>query len=100
MKFFNDAFDSLKLLRRKRKPPTLERQFTNTVLLIKERNSQIVWSHYYVPLAVKEILRTLKKDESVLSAADNKRVEYMANSLMFRDMADGKLNEFYQFEKE
>lgn len=77
-------------------PVALEKEFCAEIRKRKEKNSQIVWSHYYVPLAVREIL----EEKGNISEADNKRVELIANSLLFRDMADGKLNEFYKFVKE
>lgn len=77
-------------------PVALEHEFSKEIRKRKEKNSQIVWSHYYVPLAVREIL----EEKGNISEADNKRVEFIANSLLFRDMADGILNEFYQFVKE
>lgn len=73
--------------------PTLERQFLNEVRLRKEVNSEHIWSSYYIPLAAKEII----KETGTLTTNDKYRMEMLANSMMFRDMADGKLNELYKF---
>lgn len=71
----------------------LETEFKKEIVNRKVKNSQYVWTNYYVPMAVANIM----KDKGVISNKDNKKVEYLANSMMFKDMADGKLNEFYIF---
>lgn len=71
--------------------PSIERQFINEVRLRKELNSEHLWRHYYVPLTVKQVL---KENDGNISPADNKKVEYLAHSLMFKDMAYGKLSDY------
>lgn len=73
---------------------SLERQFLNEVKLRKHINFQHVWSSYYVPLAAKELLNK----QGYLTANDNFKLECLANSMMFKDLADGKLNELYKFD--
>lgn len=73
--------------------PTLERQFLNEVRLRKEINSEHIWSAYYIPLAARQIIR----EQGDLTKDDTFKMECLANSLMFKDMADGKLTEFYRF---
>lgn len=75
--------------------PTLERQFLNEVRLRKEVNSEHIWASYYIPLAAKEII----KETGTLTTDDKFRMEMLANSMMFKDMADGKLTEFYKFKE-
>lgn len=75
-------------------PITLERQFLNEVKLRKEINSHHVWCSYYIPLAAKEIIR----EQGNLTKQDEFKLQCLANSMMFRDLADGKLNELYRFE--
>lgn len=73
----------------------LTADFIKSVIKIKERNSQIVWSHYYLPLAIKEIL---KRDGYLLSA-NHKEVQNLATSMMFKDLSDGTLTELYKFKE-
>ena len=73
----------------------LEKEFTQTVQAIKERNSQIVWTHYYIPKAIKQIL---SRDGYLLSA-DSKAIQHLATSMMFADLSDGTLTEFYKFKE-
>lgn len=73
---------------------TLEKQFLNEVRLRKEINSQHVWSSYYIPLAVKEILGK----QGCISSKDDFKLQCLANSMMFNDLYTGKLNEFYKFD--
>ena len=75
--------------------PTLEQQFLNEVRLRKEVNSEHIWAAYYIPLAAKEII----KETGTLTKDDKYRMEMLANSLMFRDMADGKLTDLYRFKE-
>lgn len=72
---------------------SLESEFTRTVRKLKEKNSKLVWDSYYIPKAVSEILAK----ENKLTVNDDKRIVLLAQSLMFRDLAEGKLNEFYKF---
>lgn len=75
----------------------LETEFTDTVRFIKERNSQIVWTHYYLPKAIKQILER----EGYLMSPENRQVQTLATSMMLADLANGELTEFYRFrEKE
>jgi hypothetical protein len=74
---------------------SLESEFTRTVRKIKEKNSKDIWDAYYIPKAVTEILEKHKS----ISHLDNNKITLLAQSLMFRDLADGKLNEFYKFEE-
>ena len=84
-----------KKLMRSFKKPTLERQFLNEVRLRKEVNSEHIWCSYYIPLAAKTII----KEQGTLTKNDSYRMEMLANSLMFKDMADGKLTDFYRFKE-
>lgn len=72
---------------------SLEKQFNFEVIRRKERNSKKIWSCYYVPLAVHELL----EQSGVIKDTDARKIEYLAQSLMFRDMADGKLDEFFNY---
>lgn len=74
---------------------SLESEFTRTVRKLKEKNSKLVWDSYYIPKAVSEIL----KKENKLTINDDKRIVLLAQSMMFRDLADGTLNEFYKFDE-
>ena len=77
-------------------PVALEHELTLEIKKRKEQNSQAVWSAYYIPLATAAIVR----EQGTITKKDIFKLECLANSLMFKDMADGKLNEFYQFIKE
>lgn len=77
-------------------PVALEHELTSEIKKRKEQNSQAVWSAYYIPLATAAIVR----EQGTITKKDIFKLECLANSLMFKDMADGKLNEFYQFIKE
>lgn len=89
-----DNFDIAKSAGYQKPKPTLERQFLNEIRLRKEINSEHVWSSYYIPLACAEIV----KEQGELKKEDKFRLECLANAMMFKDLADGKLNEFYKFE--
>lgn len=67
--------------------------FIHRITKIKEENSQIVWTHYYLPKAIKQIL---KRDGYLLST-DSKAVQHLATSMMFADLSSGELTEFYRF---
>lgn len=82
-----------KRLKRELNKPTLERQFLNEVRLRKEVNSEAVWSAYYIPLAAQQIIR----EQGDLTKDDTFKMQCLANSMMFKDLADGKLTEFYKF---
>ena len=71
----------------------LEKEFTQTAQAIKERNSQIVWTHYYLPKAIKNIL----DNGGYLLSPENKQVQTLATSMMLADLANGELTEFYRF---
>ena len=88
MKFFK------KILRELEKP-TLERQFLNEVRHRKEVNSEHVWCCYYIPLAAQKIIRKY----GTITKKDEFKLQCLANSLMFKDMADGKLTDFYRFKE-
>lgn len=96
--FFKDLLKKMELDPMFGGSPTqgLEKEFTRTVQKIKEKNSKTIWDAYYVPKAVSEIL---EKNQTV-SALDDKKIILLAQSMMFRDLAEGKLNEFYKFESE
>jgi len=98
MKFFKKLLRELNnvntTLKEDYKQISLERQFLNEVKLRKHINSQHVWSSYYIPLAARELI----SKQGSLSPTDNFKLECLANSMMFRDLADGKLNELYRFE--
>lgn len=76
---------------KKRKP--LEREFLQEVRRRKEYNSEQIWSCYYIPLAAKQII----KEQGTLTKADEYRLNCLANSMMFKDMADGVITELYRF---
>ena len=69
----------------------LSENFKETVIAIKEKNSKRVFETYYIPKAITEILR-----ESNLLATDSE-VQQRATAMMFSDMANGILTEFYRF---
>ena len=94
MSELND-FDIVKSAGLEPPKPTLEKQFLNEIQLRKNVNSQHVWSAYYIPIAAAEII----KEQGELKPADKFKLECLAISMMFKDMADGKLNEFYKFEE-
>lgn len=70
---------------------SLTEEFKRKVLEIKEKNSQELFNNYYLPLAVKEILH---KDKYLTT---NNQAFHLAVAMLNQDIADGKLNEFYQF---
>lgn len=72
---------------------SLTLDFRQKVHSIKEKNSQIIWEHYYIP---KAMLQVFKEDNYM---GINKKVENLASANMFKDMANGKLDEFYRFVK-
>lgn len=72
---------------------SLTLDFRQKVHSIKEKNSQIIWEHYYIP---KAMLQVFKEDNYM---GINKKVENIASANMFKDMANGKLDEFYRFVK-
>lgn len=76
-------------------PESLEKEFHRKLIELKEQNSQIVWTHYYVPKATEQILIESGK----VCSDDNKKIMYLANSLMFKDLADGTLTELYKFKE-
>lgn len=90
-----DNFDVTVTSGYKQKEKPLEQEFTETVRTLKEQNSQIVWSHYYVPKATRQLL----DEQGNISVSDEKRITYLANSLMFKDMADGILTDLYKFKE-
>ena len=90
-----DKMTFFKKLKRELNKPTLERQFLNEVRLRKEVNSEHIWAAYYIPLAAKEII----KETGTLTKDDKYRMEMLANSLMFKDMADSKLTDLYRFKE-
>lgn len=75
--------------------PTLERQFLNEVRHRKEVNSEHVWCCYYIPLAAQKIIRK----NGTITKKDEFKLQCLANSLMFKDMAEGKLTDFYRFKE-
>ena len=99
MKFFKELISVLRstndIVEKAYTPISLEKQFLNEIKLRKNINSQHVWSAYYIPIAAAEII----KEQGELKPADKFKLECLANSLMFKDLADGKLNEFYKFEE-
>lgn len=70
-------------------------EFIKTVARIKERNSKIVWTHFYLPKAIKNIL----DNGGYLLSPDNKQVQTLATSMMLADLANGELTEFYRFKE-
>lgn len=97
MKFFKELIKTLRttnsFVENAYKQLPLEKEFRLRVRAIKEVNSEHIWSSYYIPIATTEIL----KQQGCITAKDTFKLECLANSLMFKDMADGKLNEFYRF---
>jgi len=79
------------------KAPPLEMELREEIKKRKEQNSQIIWAHYYVPIAVRKVL---KDSGNKFTSLDSKRIEYLASALMFNDMYEGRLNEFFKFENE
>lgn len=71
----------------------LTSEFNKEVLKRKEKNSKIVFTHYYVPLAIKTILTR----EGYLKNVNDFQVNNLATALLLRDLSDGTLNEFYKF---
>jgi hypothetical protein len=74
---------------------TLEKELSKEIKLRKNVNSQHVWNSYYIPIAAAEII----KKQGTLTKQDEFKLECLANSLMFKDLADGKLTEFYRFKE-
>lgn len=70
---------------------SLTNEFYKTVKSIKEKNSQALFNKYYLPRAVKEIL---SRDKYLTT---NKQAFHLAVAMLNKDIADGKLNEFYKF---
>lgn len=70
----------------------LEKEFLKEVRKRKEANSERLWSSYYIPLATAAIV----KENGRITPNDNFKLECLANSLMFKDMADGKIDELYK----
>lgn len=92
-KFFKDINDNIERSFPFLQPKPLETEFNNTVRFIKERNSQIVWSHYYIPLAIREILER----DGYLLAAESRQVQHLALAKMHKDLSTGELTELYRF---
>jgi len=93
MKFINQI---KQLLRRtglvsKYENELLTINFQETVRRIKEKNSRIVFNAYYMPRAASAIL----KEQGYL-ATDN-TVFQRASTMMFMDLSNGTLTEFYKF---
>ena len=88
-----EYFDLAKL---HRKQKNLEKEFKAEVIRRKELNSEQIWHLYYLPLAAKQII----KENGTITKADNYRLTCLANSMMFKDMADGKITEFYRFSEQ
>lgn len=74
---------------------SLTAEFIKTVARIKERNSKIVWTHFYLPKAIKQILES----EGYLMAPEMQKVQTLATSMMHADLANGELTEFYRFKE-
>ena len=73
----------------------LTSEFNKEVLKRKEINSKIVFTHYYVPLAIKTILTR----EGYLKSLSDYQVNNLATALLLRDLSDGTLTEFYKFKE-
>ena len=71
----------------------LTSDFRARVKSIKVKNSQAVWTHYYIPNAMWQVY----KEDNYLGI--NPKVENLASANMFNDLASGKLDEFYRFRK-
>lgn len=69
----------------------LTEEFKDRVQAIKERNSKAVWDCYYIPKAMVKVL----KEDNYFGISP--KVENYATAEMFKDMAEGKLDEFYRF---
>ena len=70
---------------------TLTDEFQKRIREIRERNSQAIFNNYYLPLAKKEILQ---KDNYLTT---DKQAFHLAAAMLNQDIAEGRLNEFYQF---
>lgn len=92
-KKLSKELDNFDLVASYKKHKRLEREFMQEVRRRKEYNSEQIWHLYYLPLAAKQII----KEQGTITNADNYRLTCLANSMMFKDMADGKITEFYRF---
>lgn len=72
---------------------TLTAELFRCTRLLKERNSEIVFNNYYMPIAIKEIL---KKDGYLTNGPV---AVALASSYMLKDLANGVLDEFYRFKE-
>lgn len=70
-------------------------EFAEKVRRIKERNSRIVFDAYYMPLAIKEILT----HDGYLTTINNDVAVNLAIAMLLKDLASGKLTEFYKFKE-
>lgn len=77
----------------KRENQHLTSEFKKKVVTIKEKNSQIVFENYYLPKAMVEI----SQKEGFFGI--NQKTITLASSMMFKDLSDGTLDEFYKFTK-
>lgn len=71
----------------------LTNELHRKIIKIKERNSQIVFNAYYLPMATSKIL----KDEGYLT--NGPEAVALATSMMLKDLQDGVLTEFYKFKE-
>ena len=71
----------------------LTNELHRKIIKIKERNSQIVFNTYYMPLATSQIL----KQDGYLT--NGPQAIALATSMMLKDLADGVLTEFYKFKE-
>ena len=69
----------------------LSEEFENRIISIKERNSQALFKAYYMPKAIKEILR----EQNFL--ATERTAQDRATAMLLLDKANGVLDEFYRF---
>lgn len=65
--------------------------FKKALIKIKEKNSQIVFESYYIPRAMSAIL----KEDGYLTTFQG--AVPRAQAMMFSDLANGILDEFYRF---
>lgn len=68
----------------------LTREFYRRTIFLKETNSKKIFENYYKPKAITEIL---KKDNYLTT--DSPQLTFKASALMFEDLANGVIDEFY-----
>lgn len=75
----------------KKENTALTLEFYNRQIQLKKVNSQTVMQVYYIPKAIKAIL----KEDGYLTTEEGARAR--ATAMMLSDLASGVLTEFYRF---